>query len=46
MNRFQNLFESIKNSENTGFIKEVKYSKNLKDEFIVLELKHHLIMKC
>jgi len=39
MNRFQNLFESIKNSENTGFIKEVKYSKNLKDEFIVLELK-------
>ena len=39
MNRFQNLFESIKNSENTGFIKEVKYSKNLKDEFIVLRLK-------
>jgi hypothetical protein len=39
MNRFQNLFESIKNSEDSGFIKEVKYSKNLKDEFIILELK-------
>ena len=38
-NRFQNLFQLIKDSEATGFTKEVKYSKNLKDEFIVLRLK-------
>jgi hypothetical protein len=38
-NGFQNLFQSIKNSDATGFTKEVKYSKNLKDEFIVLRLK-------
>lgn len=38
-NRFQNLFLSIKNSDANGFTKEVKYSKNLKDEFIVLRLK-------
>jgi len=39
MNRFQNLFQSIKNSDDTGFIKEINYSKRLKDEFIVLRLK-------
>jgi hypothetical protein len=38
-NGFQNLFQSIKDSDVTGFTKEVKYSKNLKDEFIVLRLK-------
>ena len=38
-NGFQNLFQSIKDSEAAGFTKEVKYSKNLKDEFIVLRLK-------
>ena len=39
MNRFQNLFQSIKNLEDSGFTKEVKYSKNLKDEFIILRTK-------
>ena len=38
-NGFQNIFQSIKDSNVTGFTKEVKYSKNLKDEFIVLRLK-------
>ena len=38
-NGFQNLFQSIKDSEAAGFTKEVKYSKNLKDEFVVLRLK-------
>jgi hypothetical protein len=38
-NGFQNLFQLIKDSDATGFTKEVKYSKNLKDEFIVLRLK-------
>jgi hypothetical protein len=38
-NGFQNIFQSIKDSDVTGFTKEVKYSKNLKDEFIVLRLK-------
>ena len=38
-NGFQNLFQSIKDSDVTGFTKEVKYSKNLKDEFVVLRLK-------
>ena len=38
-NGFQNLFQSIKDSEAAGFTKEVKYSKNLKDEFIVLRLR-------
>lgn len=38
-NGFQNLFQTIKDSDGTGFIKEVKYSKNLKDEFIILRLK-------
>lgn len=38
-NGFQNIFQLIKDSESPGFIKEVKYSKNLKDEFIVLRLK-------
>ena len=39
MNRFQNLFQSIKNSEDSGFTKEVRYSKFLKDEFIILRTK-------
>ena len=38
-NGFQNIFQSIKDSNVTGFTKEVKYSKNLKDEFVVLRLK-------
>jgi hypothetical protein len=38
-NGFQNIFQSIKDSDVTGFTKEVKYSKNLKDEFVVLRLK-------
>jgi len=38
-NGFQNIFQLIKDSDVTGFTKEVKYSKNLKDEFIVLRLK-------
>ena len=38
-NGFQNLFQLIKDSDTPGFIKEVKYSKNLKDEFIVLRLR-------
>jgi hypothetical protein len=38
-NGFQNIFQSIKDSDKPGFTKEVKYSKNLKDEFIVLRLK-------
>jgi hypothetical protein len=38
-NGFKNLFKTIKDSDVTGFTKEVKYSKNLKDEFIVLRLK-------
>lgn len=38
-NGFQNLFQYIKDSDADGFTKEVKYSKNLKDEFIVLRLK-------
>ena len=38
-NGFQNLFQSIKDSDVTGFTKEVKYSKNLKDELFVLRLK-------
>ena len=38
-NGFQNLFQSIKDSDEMGFTKEVKYSKNIKDEFIVLRLK-------
>jgi hypothetical protein len=38
-NGFQNLFQLIKDSDVTGFTKEVKYSKNLKDEFVVLRLK-------
>ena len=38
-NGFQNLVQSIKDSDVTGFTKEVKYSKNLKDEFVVLRLK-------
>jgi hypothetical protein len=38
-NGFQKLFQTIKDSDGTGFTKEVKYSKNLKDEFIVLRLK-------
>lgn len=38
-NGFQNLFQSIKDSDIPGFTKEVKYSKNLKDEFVVLRLK-------
>jgi hypothetical protein len=38
-NGFQNLFQKIKDSDVIDFIKEVKYSKNLKDEFIVLRLK-------
>lgn len=38
-NGFQNLFQLIKDSDTSGFTKEVKYSKNLKDEFIVLRLK-------
>jgi len=39
MNRFQNLFQLIKNSDDSGFIKEIIYSKQQKDEFIVLRLK-------
>lgn len=39
MNRFQNLFQLIKNSDDNGFIKESNYSKRVKDEFIVLRLK-------
>jgi hypothetical protein len=38
-NGFQNLFQLIKDSDTSGFTKEVKYSKNLKDEFVVLRLK-------
>ena len=38
-NGFQNIFQSIKDSDTPGFTKEVKDSKNLKDEFIVLRLK-------
>ena len=38
-NGFQKIFQTIKDSDTTGFTKEVKYSKNLKDEFIVLRLK-------
>ena len=38
-NGFQNLFQLIKDSDTSGFTKEVKYSKNLKDEFIVLRLR-------
>lgn len=38
-NGFQNIFQSIKDSNVSGFTKEVKYSKNLKDEFVVLRLK-------
>ena len=38
-NGFQNIFQSIKDSDIPGFTKEVKYSKNLKDEFVVLRLK-------
>jgi len=38
-NGFQNIFQSIKDSDVSGFTKEVKYSKNLKDEFVVLRLK-------
>ena len=40
MNQFQNLFQTIKNSEESGFIKEIKYSKPLKDEYIILNLKN------
>jgi hypothetical protein len=39
MNRFQNLFQLIKNSDDNTFIKESNYSKRVKDEFIVLRLK-------
>jgi hypothetical protein len=39
MNRFQTLFQLIKNSENSGFIKEVKFSKS-KEEYIILHLKN------
>ena len=39
MNQFQNLFQSIKNSENSGFIKEVKFSKS-REEYIILHLKN------
>ena len=38
-NGFQNLFQLIKDSDTPIFTKEVKYSKNLKDEFVVLRLK-------
>ena len=40
MNQFQDLFQSIKNSEESGFMKEIKYSKPLKDEYIILHLKN------
>ena len=39
MNRFQNLFQLIKNSDDSGFIKDSNYSKRVKDEVIVLRLK-------
>ena len=39
MNQFQKLFQSIKNSENSGFIKEVKFSKS-REEYIILHLKN------
>ena len=39
MNRLQNLYELIKNSNQSVFIKESNYSKRLKDEFIVFRLK-------
>jgi len=39
MNRFQNLFHVIKNSENTGFMKEIKFSKG-GEEYIILHLKN------
>lgn len=39
MNSLQNLYEFVKNSNESVFIKESNYSKRLKDEFIVLRLK-------
>ena len=39
MNSLQNLYELVKNSNDSVFIKESNYSKRLKDEFIVLRLK-------
>ena len=39
MNRFQTLFQSIKNSDNTGFMKEIKFSKG-GEEYIILHLKN------
>jgi len=39
MNRFQTLFQLIKNSEDSGFIKDIKFSKG-GEEYIILHLKN------
>jgi hypothetical protein len=39
MNRFQTLFQLIKNSEDSGFIKDIKFSKG-GEEYIILHSKN------
>ncbi len=39
MNKYQTLFELIKNSEDSGFMKEIKFSKG-GEEYIILQTKN------